>query len=400
MAILQFVHKTSMQILKLIFRFVAFIVPVEDTEVLFMAFHGRGLLDNPMAVYKAMLSKKEFDKYTIIWVVNDMKAELKRGTKVKYQSLGYFYHLARSKYWVINCKLPEYVHKKREQVYVQTWHGTPLKRLGMDIVNGTEKKRSRSGRSLEKIGRSYQIDSRRYTYMISPNSFSTEVFQSAFGVKRTQIVEMGYPRNDVLYKPSVDRIAVLRKKYCIPEGKQVLLYAPTWRDNDFDISGYILNLQVDFQRWKRILTDYVVLLKPHYFIVNQIKVDASLREFVRIMPPKSDINELYLISNCMVTDYSSVFFDYALLNRPIYFYMYDLEKYREELRGFYLDIYTELPGDVFVEEGQLLKAVEDKIFDYDRLRQFNQRFNFYQTGKCSDELLNLVFDKRTQKNEI
>ena len=153
-----------------------------------MAFHGRGILDNPKAIYLEFISEQRFEDYSIIWVLNDKTKELiTRGKTVRYQSLFYFYYLAKSKYWIVNCKLPEYVHKKKDQIYIQTWHGVPLKKIGMDVVENFRQK-SRSGRNAVEIKQSYFLDAQRYNYMISPNSFCTRVFQSR-GKRRIPPVE-------------------------------------------------------------------------------------------------------------------------------------------------------------------------------------------------------------------
>ena len=390
MAIIQFIYKISLYIIKVIFFLISFCVPVKKKLVLFMAFHGRGIVDNPKALYLEMLSDEEYKDYSIVWVINNKDTELPaKIKKVRYQSLSYFFYLARSKYWIINCKLPEYVHKKKNQIYIQTWHGTPLKKLGRDIIE-SEASKSRSGRSLRKVKKSYLIDARRYNLMISPNSFCTEVFQSAFGVEKKQLLEIGYPRNDVLYDPALEKIEYLKEKYNIPKKKNVLLYAPTWRDDDYKLEGYTFRLNLNLEMWKNILSDYIILFKPHYFIVNDIEIDEKYKDFIRIIDPQSDINDLYLISDCLVTDYSSVFFDYALLVRPIYFYMYDLEKYEKNLRGFYLDIYKDLPGEIYRDQLLLMQDIRNKAFDYKKLEAFNKRFNNFQTDHCSIDLLRLV----------
>ena len=383
-----------MYFIKIAFYVLSVCIPVKKNGVLFMAFHGRGLLDNPGALYNEMKSEGLDKKYSIVWVANEKKDCSSENIKtVKYQSVLYFYYLARSRYWIFNCKLPEYIHKKPNQIYIQTWHGTPLKRLGRDLIESTSRK-SRSGRNMKQVKDSYTIDAGRYNLMISPNAFCTEVFQSAFGVKKDQLIEVGYPRNDVLCSPSDHLINSLKEKHHIPHNKKVLLYAPTWRDDSYEIKGYNFQLELHFEKWKKHLPDYLILFKPHYFIINSIKIESEVKDYVRIMDPKSDINELYLISDCLVTDYSSVFFDYALLKRPIYFYMYDLEKYQNNLRGFYLDIYKDLPGDIYQNEDQLIQAVKEGKYDYERLSEFNARFNNFQDQYCSRKIVKMIFEEK------
>ena len=157
------------------------------------------------------------------------------------------------------------------------------------------------------------------------------------------------------HKPHNKIIKSIKNKYHLPLDKKILLYAPTWRDNSYVASGYTFELQANFKKWKEVLgNEYVVVFKPHYLIINKYENDSELEGFLYSIPASAEINELYVLSDCLVTDYSSVFFDYAVLNRPMYFYMYDLDDYRDELRGFYLDIYTELPGTIYENEENML----------------------------------------------
>ena len=244
--------------------------------------------------------------------------------------------------------------------------------------------------------KSYDTDVKRYNYFISPNKFSTEKFITAFRVDKNKIIETGYPRNDYLTNITENEILNLKIKYNIPLEKKVILYAPTWRDNSFNNKGYIFNLEVDFHYWKRELGEgFVVLFKPHYLIVNKYCND-DLKGFLYSIDEDEDINELYVISDILITDYSSVFFDYAILKRPIYFYMYDLKEYSDNLRGFYLDINKDLPGEVITNETKLLNLVKNNKSYYKhneiKINIFNERYNNLQDGKCSEKVVKYIFN--------
>ena len=171
-----------------------------------------------------------------------------------------------------------------------------------------------------------------------------------------------------------------------------MLYAPTWRDDQYVAKGYTFHLEADFRKWKRLLgEDHVVVFKPHYLIINEQADDPQLEGFLYSIGADQDISSLYLIADVLVTDYSSVFFDYAILGRPIYFYMYDLDSYREELRGFYIDIYSDLPGDIYEDEETMLKDIREGNFDRERLSQFNARFNEHEDGHASQRVIDIVF---------
>lgn len=361
-------------------------VRVNDRVIVFLSFHGKGVSDSPKALFEAIKQDPFFSEYELVWCLKKPK-EIEGAKVVKYLSLDYFYTLARAKFWIFNCKMPAYIVKKPNQYYLQTWHGTPLKRLGHDILVDENTTFYRSKMSYEQMCRTYDVDVARYNWMISPNAFCSKVFLSAFKINKERLIETGYPRNDVLSKPN--DIKEQKQKLNLPLDKKVILYAPTWRDNDYQASGYTFELKVDFKAWKKMLGDeYVVLFKPHYLISNSFVLDPSLSDFVYLIDAKEDIASLYPISDCLVTDYSSVFFDYAILNRPIYFYMYDLKEYANDLRGFYLDIHTDLPGPVYQREEDLLKGIKEGVV-YD-LSKFHETFNTWEDGHACDRVIEVL----------
>ena len=381
--------------LRFIFPIISRLTPVDEKMVVFNSFQGRGYSDNPKAIYEYMLTDERFKDYKYIWFIrrsNMKNVHIPQAKIVAYNGLSYLYYLARARYWVINVKMPAFLKKKKNQLYLQTWHGTPLKRLAHDIQVDQNTTFYRSKMSYDEMVASYDVDVKKYDYMISPNHFCTEVFQSAFAINRERLIETGYPRNDFITNATQDDMRNIKNKLHIPLDKKVILYAPTWRDNSFVASGYTFELKADFHKWKDILGDeYVLIFKPHYSIVNKFKDDASLKGFLYSIGAEAEINELYVISDVLITDYSSVFFDYAVLNRPIYFYMYDLEEYKDELRGFYLDIYSEIPGQIYENEESMLKDVVNQNYDYQVLEKFNLRFNHAQTGDCAKKVVDIVF---------
>lgn len=396
MFLLRKIKKFVGEIVRILYKLLYRFIKIDDKLVIFISFHGRGYSDNPRAIYEYMISDERFKDYHFVWFIKNYKSKnisIPKGRVVEYFSLRYFYLMSKAKYWVINCKMPTYICKKKEQIYLQTWHGTPLKRLAHDIQSSDDMTFYRSGISFEKMVESYDIDVMKYNYMISPNQFCTKVFQSAFAINKERLIETGYPRNDFITNATQNVAQNIKNKLNIPLDKKVILYAPTWRDNSYVASGYTFELKANFHLWKKMLgNEYVVIFKPHYLIVNKYKNDESLKGFLYSIDAEAEINELYVISDVLITDYSSVFFDYAILNRPIYFYMYDLEEYKDELRGFYLDIYSEIPGKIYEKEELLLKDISLQIFDYSMLEEFNKRFNHAQTGDCAKKVVDIVFN--------
>ncbi|WDA67926.1 CDP-glycerol glycerophosphotransferase family protein [Lactococcus lactis] len=366
------------------------VVKIDDKLIIFASFSGTSYSDNPRYLFEYLRDNDDFTDYRFVWAFR-RKRVVQGAEVVKFNSLTYYYLLSKAKYWVFNAKMAPYYQKKEEQIYLQTWHGTPLKRLGHDLLDNG-KTYYRSQLSYKQMLKGYDEDSCQWDYLISPNSFSSRAFASAFKINQEKMLEVGYPRVDFLVNADSNKCMELKRRYGLPLDKKVVLYAPTWRDDSFGIRGYRFELAVDFYKWKNQLgDDTVILFKPHYLISNVYQVPNDLSDFVYLMAASADINDAYLMSDVLITDYSSVFFDYANLNRPIYFYMYDFEQYEQELRGFYLNVPDELPNDVIRTEKELLRRIKEDIFDYDRLQVFNQVFNSWSDGKVSSKVAKRIF---------
>ena len=179
--------------------------------------------------------------------------------------------------------------------------------------------------------------------------------------------------------------------------KKIILYAPTWRDNQHQAElGYTYKTEVDFDLLKKELEqDYIILFRAHYLVANEFDFE-KYKGFVYDVSKLDDINELYVISDILITDYSSVFFDYANLKRPVLFYMYDLDKYKDNMRGFYIDL-KELPGSIIQTEENLIKEIKSTSdnFEYDnKYKKFNDKYNYLDDGNASKRVVERVIQKR------
>lgn len=362
---------------------------LKNNWIVFESFVGRNYSGQPKYIYQ-YLQKHYKDQYQYIWVVNDKKLEIDGNCKkVKRFGLMYYYYMTRSKYWVNNMRQPHSYKKRTGQIMLETWHGTPLKRLVFDM----EDVHSASPKYKQIV---YE-QSRDWDYLLSDNPFSTEKFQSCFLYDKKKILELGYPANDPLYGSDLPKRAEeLKKKLGIPQDKKVLLYAPTWRDDNMYGAGeYKFELALDLHRlYQEIGQEYVILLRMHYWVVDRLDL-TGLEEFVMNVSNYSDITELYIVSDICMTDYSSVFFDYANLKRPILFYMYDLEKYRDVLRGFYLDIENDLPGPILTDYEQVLWAIKNisqvkKEYE-EKYKTFYRRFCCIDDGNAAKRVCERVF---------
>ncbi|MBO6047567.1 MAG: CDP-glycerol glycerophosphotransferase family protein [Erysipelotrichaceae bacterium] len=365
---------------------------LDDHLVLFEAYNGRQYACSPKAIYEEML--KENLDYHYVWVVKDLEryaflCENPNTTIVKFGSREYFRAYAKAKYWVVNSKKRTSIFKREGQYYIQCWHGTPLKKIGCDL----DADKSNAMLSIEAIHKSYEEDGAKYDYLISPSKFATKVFTSAFRLEDRQdiIIETGYPRNDILYNYQESDIVSIKERLGLPKDKKVILYAPTWRDNQHQSGvGYTYELPLDLKAlYESLHDDYVVLLRLHYLVAQSLNID-EYSGFLYNVSDCDDINDLYLVSDLLVTDYSSVFFDYANLKRPMFFFMYDYESYKHELRDFYIDIDT-LPGPVSQTQEDLiadLKQVDAYKEKYhDLYETFNQTYNALDDGQSSKRVI-------------
>ncbi len=362
--------------------------PVKKEYIMFECFFGRSYGDNPRALYE-YISKTFPGKYTCIWSMaktHGNNIPYKHKT-VKRLGLRYGYYLARSKFFVFNTK-QAWMRKREGQVFLETWHGTPLKKLAFDMEDNFSASPGYKKHIYSKT--------RSWDYLVAANSFSSEVFKRCF-MFENKMLEYGYPRNDVLHGPDRDeRAAEIRKKLGIPEDKKTILYAPTWRDDEYYGAGeYKFTLRLDLNLLREKLgEDYVVLLRTHYYIADKLDV-TGLDGFAYNLSKYPDIADIYLISDICITDYSSVFFDYAGLRRPMLFYTYDIDKYRDMLRGFYFDMESTVPGPLLYTSEEVVDAIlhidEVSAKFKEKYDAFYERFCAWEDGRACANIYEEVF---------
>jgi len=377
---------------------------LDRKQVVFDAFMGKKYADSPKEIFEYMLHDKKYKDYTFVWILGKSVRKFWRfylNPRVKivpYGTKEYFRSYARAKYWVTNSRLQLIQKTHSEQVYLQCWHGTPLKRLGHDILTEGSGENKYTN---DEISKQYDDETKKLDYFVSPSQFASNCFRSAFALdkfgKTNAIIEEGYPRNDPLVNTTDRDIQRLRKKYQIPRGKKTILYAPTWRDDSREDGRYVYKPVTDFDYLRDKLSDeWVILFRPHYFIANTFNF-RKYEGFIYDVSDIEDINELYLISDVLMTDYSSVFFDYANLKRSMIFYMYDLEHYAKDLRGFYLDLKT-LPGDIVKTEKEIVGILKDTL-KYEEKHQkqyqaFHDKFNYLDDGEATKRVAGRIFTNK------
>lgn len=369
---------------------------IKEHTILYEAFYGRGMLDNPYALFCELLSNPAYSQYKHVWVLDDPKfhTDLIRQYKhcrnvsfVRFQSNRYLKLLATCKYLINNVTFYSFFSKREDQVYINTWHGIPLKCLGYDMVGG-------------RFGCSNVVRNFLHAdYLISANPFLSDIYKHSHMLDELfegEIIEEGYPRLDLV--ANTDRQAVLEQLKAhgvrVDPSKKIIVYAPTWKGGsyaspDTDLEPYI---QFKTQLEQTIDTSaYQVLIKVHQVVYKAIR--DKLQEFDYIVPATVDANVLLSATDILISDYSSIFYDFLVTGRPVLFYIPDLENYTGQ-RGLYTTV-DELPGPCTKSLTQLAEWINqiDSVFarckaSYDRVRDWCCD---YEAGKISAKIVKHIF---------
>jgi CDP-glycerol glycerophosphotransferase len=358
--------------------------PLRDA-VLYMSFGGRQYSDSPRALHEELVRRGSSLDH--LWVVRDGRCVVpSTATAIRSGSREYHEAMARSHFVVVNGFLPEWFERRPDQVVVQTLQGTPLKRIGLDVPHLRSTMR-RSWRWAEQMA--------NWQYVVSPSRFATPILRQAFGMEG-ELLETGLPRNDLLAGPEAARRGEeVRRRLGLPGGARVVLYAPTYRDHVVDRRGrYRLDQHLDVERVMGALgADGALLIRKHPLVADAVDTGGYAR--VHDVSTWPDAAELLAAADVLVTDYSALAFDFALTGRPMLFFTYDLDTYRDEIRGFYIDFEAEAPGPLLRGAGELaeaLQALDGVPAEHaQRYRAWRERFCELDDGRASARLVERLF---------
>jgi len=353
------------------------------------SFEGR-FSDSPRALYEALLARGGDAEH--IWIADPRYADtFPAGVEtVGVGTAECVAALESADFVIANTHLDLHWDKRPDTTYLQTWHGTPLKTVHHDVRWAPPGRLDRLSRDVD-----------RWDLLLSPNRTSTRSLRSAFRFTGP-VLETGYPRNDLLRSASRDAVRDrVRRQLGLAEGTTAVLYAPTWRDDVLrtDADPFALQLDLDAVA-SQLGPDHVLLLRLHYLVSDQLQIPDGLA--VRDLTHYPDINELYLASDVLVTDYSSSMFDFALTGKPILLYTYDLEYFRDELRGFYLNLEEVAPGPLLRSPDEVVGALRDlksvAAEHANAYAAFLARFGYLEDGRATDRVLDLVVDSGTRRS--
>ena len=375
-----------------LYHFMGKVFPIDKKIILFESNSGRNYSGNPRYIYEEMVNQGLDRTYKCIWILEDRDTVIP-GTaiKIKRSRMKYYYYFSIAGLWVFDNRQPDFIQKRPAVIYIQTWHGTPLKKLGLDM----DKVAMEAEKDIKAYHNKFIKNSSTWDYLISQNEFSTHIFRRCFAFQK-EILEIGYPRNDLLVREK-ENISTRKKKLGLPQDKNVILYAPTWRDDQYyGESSYKFATTMDFDKMLQELSDEYVMIVKYHYIMND-RIDWSpYKGFIYQFNETEDIAYLYLAADYLITDYSSVMFDYSILERPMFFYAYDLENYRENLRGFYFDYFAYIPGPVSGTTEELLEHIKNYNSEEwkERYTNFRNKFNAKDIGTAAAKVVSLIQEKR------
>ncbi len=351
--------------------------PIDKKCIMFEAYWGRKYSCNPRGLYEYI--NDNYPEYKCVWSLNDEKTPVYgNAIRVRRQSPEYYHYLATAKYFVSNVNF-EPRKKKKAQVEIHTTHGTPYKKVVMDVYDSDAPRQ----RQLKAV--------KNWDYLVVQGRFGEENGPRWYGFENT-ILKTGYPRTDCLFDITETEKQRLREKFGLPSGKKIILYAPTFREEQ------IFEMQMDLDAMRSALADdHILMIRLHHFTTDAYKVPAD-GSFIFDMGSCEDISDLYKISDIMITDYSSVMFDYALTGGRMIFFTYDLEEYTQNIRGCYFDIEKEAPGPIVRTTEELIESILHPDDSYEtRLDEFRDKYLTYERPDSSREIFETVLRNEREK---
>lgn len=370
--LIQHIYKISMSF---IFKILGCFIKTDENIVLFISFMGKGYNDSPKIIYEYLQNHDEYRDLICMWAFEHPE-NYPDLNSIKIDSLTYFMTALKAKYWITNTNIERgLTFKKKNQIYLNTWHGIALKYIGNDCPGRKD----------------FNFDT--VNYLTVSGKYDEKVFKTAFNANNKSYLRCGMPRNEALWNVKKEEKSELREKLLIPKDKKVILYAPTWRESIDGGKTYAIKPPIDFDKWeKRLSKDYIVLFRAHHQTTNILGVKYN--DFVRNVSDYSQVNDLMIVADILITDYSAIAFDFSILCKPIFVYAYDYTEYLKK-RGTYFEIDEKYPNKACRTEEELLSRIEN--LDYEKecknTRKFRDAFIQYG-GNATRICVDKVFGER------
>lgn len=352
-------------------------VKPDDSLILFNSFGGKKYDDSPKEIFELMRKDSRFKDYKFVWAFHEPeKFNIKDAENIKTDTLRYFITALKARCWITNSSIERGLSfKGKKTYYFNTWHGTPLKKMGTDI-SSDNKSFSMKGNSI--------VDT-----MMAQSDFEADIFSRVFGIDRNKFLMCGLPRNDRLANYTVGERRNIREKLNIPQDKKVILYAPTFREYERDSKlNCVLKPPMNIKLWEdELKQEFCLLFRAHYEVGKVMQIEEN--DFIKNMTAYPSLDELMIASDILVSDYSSIIFDYCVMDKSVSLFCYDYDLYKEK-RGMYFDIRN------FFQNGTNEKDVIEHLKNMDtdneliRIKTFREKYlNCY--GNASKASLDCIY---------
>lgn len=361
-------------------------VKIDNETIFYESHHAKSMTCNPYAMFLFILNDSRFLNYTHVWILENpsLITQWRQDNVklIKKNSFLHMYYLLKSKYFINNTTFMPYVNMKENQVYINTWHGTPLKTLGKDV-------KFSYGNSRNVCKNLLQTD-----YFISPNKYTTDIFLSSNDLDNLYtglIIENGYPRIDLSFSSEEDKNS-LYNELNISHNKKTILYAPTFRGSHIGTNSN-----------DQIFTDFVTMLEKTYsekynILIKLHHINSKKKLNIKILPDSYDSNLILGITDILITDYSSIAFDFLALKKPIIYYAFDLDNYLKS-RGTYFDI-KEMPGKICYDETDVINTLNSidsfMINQNEKYEKAIEKFAKYEDGNVTKKVIETIFFNDTK----
>lgn len=352
-------------------------IKTDKNLILFVSYGGRYFNDSPKCIYEAMLKDPRLKEYKLVWAFLEPDKINLSTPKIKITSPQYLLVALKASCWVTNAVIERGLNfRGKNTFYLHTTHTTLPKLMGHDDTE--------SG--------SFTLPCEfKYDCSCAQSEKEKQMQKSMFHLRDDQIIVSGLPKNDILCNYSEETRNDIRKRLGIPADKKTILYAPTYRDVKFGA----MSCPVDFKHWESLLgKDFVVLFRAHPVVANETKIDSSTG-FVFDVSSYPDNMELMIASDILISDYSGMFFEYGVQDKPMYCFAYDYEEY-VKVRSLYFDIRDMIPGGHLAEE-DLLDSIKKGITESDSslLKKFKEDYVAVY-GNATEKCLDVIYKNITK----
>ncbi|MGX7126144.1 CDP-glycerol glycerophosphotransferase family protein [Enterococcus viikkiensis] len=374
----KFTKFLSRNIYPLFFR----LLPIKSRRIVFSSFGGRNYSGNPRVISEK-IQGQNLD-YELVWLLKkEVELELPKGIKkINTDSFLGAYYLYTAKYWIDDSRKTIIFEKRPQQIYFQTWHGTPLKKIEFDAAD-----------TLPARYLNYAVhDSKSITYLVSGNRYSSDLYPKAFNIPKEKILNIGTPRNDGLISDESSKDSMIEKKKSIS-----ILFAPTFR-NMKEANGIVQLDKLHIEKLRAYFVkkgyNFKFMVKFHPNVNADLSSDSSNMEYLKrhsieLIKDGVPLENLFDDVDVLITDYSSIFFDFALLKKGIILFNYDQEEYLAE-RGFYISL-SELPVPKARNSYELLNIFENRFQELiESSESLLDYVGNFEDGDSTEKIIDLI----------